>query len=266
MDCTTWRLYDVKAKKVIVSRDAVLAERPHAMKEDEDPFILSPTEKVTHPVPTPIAISINQEEKPYDGSPSTSQPVLPPSPSKPLPRWARQLFDESNPGPSISEIPADGPRRSRRIEEQLRAENQVTNMALMIEVMKVKEPATLEDALAQPQWYAAMKSEMNSIQKNDAWDLVPAPTGHKVIGTKWIWKTKYKSDGSLEKCKARLVAQGYSHVEGFDFDDSFAPIAKLSTTIRAMIALAAHKKWKLFQIDVKSAFLNGHLKEEVYVS
>ena len=76
---------------------------------------------------------------------------------------------------------------------------------------------------------------------------------------------KYKSDGSLEKYKARLVAQGFSQVEGFDVHETFAPTARM-TSIRVVIALAAHYQWKIFQMDVKSAFLNGELKEEMYVN
>ena len=137
-------------------------------------------------------------------------------------------------------------------------------MALMAEIMKVQEPMNLDEAMADPNWKAAMQEEYDSIMKNQTWDLVDRPAKRKIIGTKWVWKAKYKSDGSLEKYKARLVAQGYSQVEGFDFEDSFAPTARM-TTIRVVLALAAHKQWPVFQMDVKSAFLNGHLKEEVYV-
>ena len=118
--------------------------------------------------------------------------------------------------------------------------------------------------MADPNWKAAMQEKYDSIMKNQTWDLVDRPAKRKIIGTKWVWKAKYKSDGSLEKYKARLVAQGYSQVEGFDFEDSFAPTTRM-TTIRVVLALAAHKQWPVFQVDVKSAFLNGHLKEEVYV-
>ena len=107
-----------------------------------------------------------------------------------------------------------------------------------------------------------MQEEYDSIMKNQTWDLVDRPAKRKIIGTKWVWKAKYKSDGSLEKYKARLVAQGYSQVEGFDFEDSFAPTIRM-TTIRVVLALATDKQWPVFQMDVKSAFLNGPLKEEV---
>ena len=85
-----------------------------------------------------------------------------------------------------------------------------------------------------------------------------------VIGVKWVYKTKYKSDGSLDKHKARLVAKGYAQRPGVDFDETFSPTARM-TTIRIVLALAAHSQWPVYQMDVKSAFLNGELQEEVYV-
>ncbi|MCO5567767.1 hypothetical protein L7F22_021462 [Adiantum nelumboides] len=109
-----------------------------------------------------------------------------------------------------------------------------------------------------------MQTEYDSILHNQTWELVDRPKKRKVIGTKWVFKAKFKSDGSLDKYKARLVAKGFAQIEGFDFTDTFAPTARL-TTICTMIALAAQKGWPVMQMDVKSAFLNGYLKEEVYV-
>ncbi|KAH9292782.1 hypothetical protein KI387_042035, partial [Taxus chinensis] len=100
---------------------------------------------------------------------------------------------------------------------------------------------------------------------NRTWELVDLPPGKKSIGCKWIFKTKYKADGSIDKHKARLVAKGYAQQEGIDYDETFAPTAKIKT-IRVVCALAAQNGWKLQQMDVKSAFLNGDLKEEVYMA
>ena len=85
------------------------------------------------------------------------------------------------------------------------------------------------------------------------------------MGCKWLYKTKFNANGSIDKYKARLVAKGYSQQEGIDYEDNFAPIAKLNT-IRVLIALATKNIWKIHQLDVKSAFLNGDLKEEVYLT
>ena len=103
-------------------------------------------------------------------------------------------------------------------------------------ICSVKEPTNVEEALENPKWKAAMQLEYDSIMKNDTWQLVDRPSKRKVIGTKWVWKAKYNADGSLEKYKARLVAQGFSQVEGFDVTETFAPTARM-TTIRVVLAV-----------------------------
>ncbi|CAM8894044.1 unnamed protein product [Rhodiola kirilowii] len=110
-----------------------------------------------------------------------------------------------------------------------------------------------------------MQEELGEFQQNDVWDLVPRPDSVNVIGTKWIFKNKSDEHGNITRNKARLVAQGYTQIEGIDFDETFAPVARLEA-IRLLLALACHLKFKLFQMDVKSAFLNGLLNEEVYVA
>ncbi|CAL8133642.1 unnamed protein product [Prunus armeniaca] len=102
------------------------------------------------------------------------------------------------------------------------------------------------------------------IDKNETWELVDTPSEKPVIGVKWVYKTKLKLDGSIQKHKARLVVKGYAQKSGIDFNETFAPVPRLDT-IRILIALAAQRGWKLYQLDVKSMFLNGILKEEVYV-
>jgi hypothetical protein len=102
------------------------------------------------------------------------------------------------------------------------------------------------------------------IQKNKTWDLVDRPEGRKVIGVKWIFKTKFNADNSINKYKARLVVKGYAQIFGIDYSDTFALVARLDA-IRLLLAIAAQKGWKVFQLDVKSAFLNGVLQEEIYV-
>ena len=95
-------------------------------------------------------------------------------------------------------------------------------------------------------------------------ELVPRPKGVNVNGTKWIFKNKSDEHGTVIRNKSRLVAQGYTQVEGVDFDETFAPVARLES-IRILLAIASHLNFKLYQMNVKSAFLNGMLQEEVYV-
>eukprot|EP00253_Pinus_taeda_P009468 PITA_09468 len=110
-----------------------------------------------------------------------------------------------------------------------------------------------------------MDAEFQSLQKNHTWTLSDLPEGKKPISCKWVYKVKYNADGTLDKYKARLVARGFSQKEGIDYAETFAPTAKMST-IRLVLALAAQFKWKVHQMDVKSAFLNGDLQEEVYMT
>ncbi|BBG92635.1 hypothetical protein Prudu_000428, partial [Prunus dulcis] len=128
----------------------------------------------------------------------------------------------------------------------------------------IVEPESFEDANLDESWRNAMKAELEMIEKNNTWTLVDRPFGKPIIGVKWVYKTKLNLDGSVQKNKARLVAKGYSQKPGIDYNETFAPVARLDT-IRTLIALAAQKEWNLYQLDVKSAFLNGVLKEEVYV-
>ena len=106
--------------------------------------------------------------------------------------------------------------------------------------------------------------EYNSIMKNGVWEVVSRPEGKSVVTSKWIYKIKHDADGSIEKFKARFVARGFSQVEGVDYDETFAPVARFSS-VRAVISIVVEMGWKIHQMDGKTAFLNGLLQEEVYL-
>ncbi|WVZ83459.1 hypothetical protein U9M48_030605 [Paspalum notatum var. saurae] len=128
-----------------------------------------------------------------------------------------------------------------------------------------EEPSTYDEAATDPAWRAAMEEEMQAIEANGTWEAVELPAGHRPIGLKWVYKLKKDAQGIVVRHKARLVAKGYVQRAGVDFEEVFAPVARLDS-VRALAALAAHEGWKLHHLDVKSAFLNGDLKEEVYVA
>ncbi|WJX40607.1 hypothetical protein P8452_28061 [Trifolium repens] len=127
-----------------------------------------------------------------------------------------------------------------------------------------EEPKNVKEALTDEFWIEAMQEELNQFKRNEVWDLVPRPEGVNIIGTKWVYRNKSDESGVVTRNKARLVAQGYSQIEGVDFDETFAPVAR-HESIRLLLGVACILKFKLFQMDVKSAFLNGYLNEEVYV-
>ena len=109
-----------------------------------------------------------------------------------------------------------------------------------------------------------MVEEYDSIVRNSAWEIVPRPVGKSVVGSRWIYKVKQATDGSVEKYKARFVAWGFSQIEGIDYEETFAPVARYSS-IRTILALSLQTGWHIHQMDVKTAFLNGIIEEEVYI-
>src|SRR4029079_18985091 len=113
-------------------------------------------------------------------------------------------------------------------------------------------------------WKETVQSEMDSILSNGTWELTERPYGCKPVGCKWIFKKKLKPDGTINKYKARLVAKGYTQKEGEDFFDTYSPVARL-TTIRVLLSLAASYGLLVHQMDVKTAFLNGELEEDIYM-
>ena len=138
------------------------------------------------------------------------------------------------------------------------------NECLFHNFLSQEEPKKVEDALKDSDWVTAMQEELNEFERNKVWQLVPRPKNRSVVGTKWVFRNKSDADGIVIRNKARLVAKGYSQQEGIDYDETFAHVARLEA-IRMFLAYAAHKKFKVFQMDVKSAFLNGELDEEVFV-
>lgn len=137
-------------------------------------------------------------------------------------------------------------------------EGDITHLAMMAG----SEPLDINDALSQPIWKEAMIEELR--EKNNMWKLVDLPPRKQCIGVKWVFKRKLNPDGTISKHKARLVARGFLQKRGVDFTEFYAPVARLEI-IRLVVAITCAKKWLLFALDVKSAFLRGLLEEEVYV-
>ena len=159
---------------------------------------------------------------------------------------------------SIHEIE---PRRSKRA----RVEKSFGDDFLIY--LLEKEPQTYTEAVSSsegPLWKEAIKSEVDSILLNHTWELVDLPPGCKPLGSKWIFKKKMKPDGSIDKYKARLVIKGYKQREGLDYFDTYSPVTRINS-IRMILAIAALRNLEIHQMDVKTAFLNGDLDEEIYM-
>jgi vacuolar-type H+-ATPase catalytic subunit A/Vma1 len=134
----------------------------------------------------------------------------------------------------------------------------------MMGLLSVIEPAAVDETLSDDGWILAMQEELNQFQRNDVWDLVPKPEHKNIIGTKWVFRNKLNEQGEIVRNKTRLVAQGYSQQEGIDYFETFAPVARLEA-IRLLLSYAVNHGIILYQMDVKSAFLNGVISEEVHV-
>jgi hypothetical protein len=130
------------------------------------------------------------------------------------------------------------------------------------------DPTSFKEAMHSEyasEWLSAMQEEMKSMSTNKVWDLVEIPQGAKIVGCKWVYKTKYDSKGNIERFKARLIAKGFTQREGIDYNEIFSPISS-KDSFRIIMALVAHFNWELHKMDVKTAFINGDLQEDVYMA
>lgn len=225
-----YRLYDVEREKVFLSRDVVFNETKNGI-EKESVHKDSDTGRVQ--------LECSSEE---DHSESSHE-------------------EEEQESPQEEDSNTDFRRSSR--------ERRKTDFyGVRVTVADASEdPTSLKEVLAstdKTKWVNAMEKEMESLHSNDVWDLVELPKDKKAVGSKWVFKTKKNANGTVERHKARLVAQGYSQQYGQDYDETFSPVVRFES-LRTVIALAVQNDLKMHQMDVTTAFLNGELKEEVYM-
>lgn len=262
-----WRFYNLATGHVHVSRDAIFEEdRPWnwgdtgsrgSEPDIEDIF------RVEH-------IVFDETEKPggetvVPGSTATtpalySPPRTPPGVVNPAQEPRSVNLDKDH---------DDAPPKFRLLEDILGSlapsSHEDQNLIEQLMLSLHEELATVEEAKSSEAWRKAMLEEMISIEENKTWSLVSLPKGHRSIGLKWVFKLKRDEHGTVVKQKARLVAKGYVQRQGVDFEEVFAPDARMES-VRLVLAVAAHCGWPVHQMDVKSTFLNGELAEEVLCS
>jgi len=250
-DQKAYKLFDPSSHKLFASRDVVFHEQADKSNTKNDAWHISNDAHIK--IDTLIKQEQEQVQDLDDSSSMSTSSSSESSQGGDSPQRQR-IMDGTPEG-------IDAPRRSSR---QTRLPARYRDYALMSNIMNVEEPIDYEQAKQHEPWINAMNDEYASLMKNQTWELVELPENKVPIGSKWLYKTKFKADGTIDKFKARLVAKGYAQQEGIDYEDTFAPVAKLNT-IRLLIALATKHHWNIHQLDVKSAFLNGDLKEEVYL-
>ncbi|GKA44214.1 putative RNA-directed DNA polymerase [Tanacetum coccineum] len=269
------RLYDPQDRKLRVSRDVVFDEKESWdwCKSMEEQRPAAATFTIIKPV------SQTPSETPQNSPQTThNQPVHPEFENvfsgQPYPEDVEADSDPNiaalDPSSSPSTDPSNspnalGPRGFRSLSDIYARSHEVTLEPEELMMAETDQPSTFEEAVVHKAWREAMQAELDAIEKNKTWQLTSLPPGHKAIGLKWVYKVKKDNMGNMVKYKARLVAKGYVQKQGVDYDEVFAPVARLDT-IRVILALAAQHGWSVHHLDVKSAFLNGDLEEEVYVT
>lgn len=275
-----YRAYDPIAKRVHVTRDVVFDEgaqwdwgSEEAGGEtfgDGDVFTVEYSVSTQGP-PTTEGVEEAPVAAPEEGE--LTPPASPHAGGGAAPAGHDEVEFASPPSEADKLLDADhdddAPLRFRRIDNIIgpASPRGFVPRALVAEELHMvssEEPASFAEAERSPSWRAAMMEEMTAIDDNETWSLADLPPGRRAIGLKWVFKVKRDEHGAVAKHKARLVVKGYAQRHGIDYDEVFAPVARLDS-VRLLIALAAHEGWEVHHMDVKSAFLNGDLQEEVYV-
>ena len=265
-----YRCYDTTAKRLFVSRDVQFVETSPIFENSNQGEILSDF------VPLPeVAANIEQQSI----APTIQHPT-----EASVESTINQVVQESAPNIDISEqttLPRRNPPRESHPpakfrdyiaaavryppEKFLSYQNLSTShLAYLTAISSVHEPKNFHEANSQPMWRKSMDDELKALEETNTWNIVHLPPGKHVVGCRWVYRFKFNPDGSIERPKSRVVAQGFTQHFGVDYKETFAPVAKMST-VKVLLSVAANHGWSLSQMDVKNAFLHGELEEEVYM-
>ncbi|RVW42670.1 Retrovirus-related Pol polyprotein from transposon TNT 1-94 [Vitis vinifera] len=265
-----YRCYDTTAKRLFVSRDVQFVETSPIFENSNQGEILS--DFVSLPE---VAANIEQQSI----APTIQHPT-----EASVESTINQVVQESAPNIDISEqttLPRRNPPQERHPpakfrdyiaaavryppEKFLSYQNLSTShLAYLTAISSVHEPKNFHEANSQPMWRKSMDDELKALEETNTWNIVHLPPGKHVVGCRWVYRFKFNPDGSIERPKSRVVAQGFTQHFGVDYKETFAPVAKMST-VKVLLSVAANHGWSLSQMDVKNAFLHGELEEEVYM-
>ncbi|RVW54104.1 Retrovirus-related Pol polyprotein from transposon RE1 [Vitis vinifera] len=218
---------------------------PTAPSQSQDPS----QNNTTCATPTPEPDSHSSVPVPETKCDYANNPPLPPTQNDP------------NQPPDLSPSPHVIVTRSKH---NIHKPIQKLNLTAQLQ-QPTLEPTTVTQALKDPKWRQAMSAEFDALLRNGTWDLVPSHPTQNLVGCKWIFRTKYLPNGSIDRYKARLVAKGFHQRPGIDYSETFSPVIK-PTTVRLVLSLAVSQGWSLRQLDVNNAFLQGTLTEDVFMS
>jgi hypothetical protein len=274
-----FRVYSPATSKLLVSRDVIFDEKT-AWNWDGNASRLRDDKAAVVPDAFQVQSLDDSISGPTIGTDADDDAFLEPvevepaSPAASIPSTGgdssldtppHQIIQWSTPHTNASKDSDGAPLRYRTMTDLLDTTDEVHGFEYSgICLVAAEEPKTIEEALSESCWKKAMEEEMRAIADNRTWVVTDLPPKQKAIGLKWVFKVKKDPDGNIVKHKARLVVKVYAQRQGIDFDDVYAPVARIET-VRVLLALAAHGGWEVHHMDVKSAFLNGDLTEIVYV-
>ena len=252
-----YRLYNIESGRVLESRDVIFDENTFLddLGASETSEIIEIDHDHEEDIPELIEDSEDEGDDENDGETTETRSERPQRSQQPQKRR------------SSLPVPTRSSNRTRNAPREWWKTSGSSGAVAYASMALQNEPRTFKEALESveaKQWEQAIQDELESLERNNTWELVKLPAGRKPVGCKWVFKKKLGADGTVERFKARLVAKGFSQQPGMDFQDTFAPVAKFSS-VRLLLSLAASQNLEIHQMDIKTAFLNGVLEEEIYM-